>query len=169
MEKILLAIHEYLVVVNHENKTQNDEMGIRIVKTVINELVKLKRENIMEAYSVIQQHPQPDNHIYRWIQIILKSLQTGQGTIPGNSGQHSQSMTTNQSEQEIKQIVEELRNSDQFETALPKLYNFLENNPQVDLNEYLQDCSKTFQQFIKQNLEKYRAQMKSNYPIHIIS
>ena len=53
MEKILLAIHEYLVVINHDNKTQNDEMGIRIVKTVVNELVKLKREKIWDAYSVI--------------------------------------------------------------------------------------------------------------------
>src|SRR3569833_4102844 len=65
MEKILLAIHEYLIVINHENKTQNDEMGIRIVKTVTNELVKLKRESIWEAYRVIQCHSQPDNHIYR--------------------------------------------------------------------------------------------------------
>lgn len=31
-------------------------MGIRIVKTVVNELVKLKREKIWEAYSVIQCH-----------------------------------------------------------------------------------------------------------------
>jgi cytoskeleton-associated protein 5 len=53
IEKILIAIHEYLVVVNHENKTQNDEMGIRIVKTVTNELVKLKREAIWEPYKVI--------------------------------------------------------------------------------------------------------------------
>jgi hypothetical protein len=31
-------------------------MGIRIVKTVVNELVKLKRESIWEAYRVIQCH-----------------------------------------------------------------------------------------------------------------
>ena len=74
MEKILLAIHEYLILINHDNKTQNDEMGIRIVKTVVNELVKLKREQIWEAYNVIQCHDTADNHIYRWIQIILKSL-----------------------------------------------------------------------------------------------
>ncbi len=85
MEKILLAIHEYFIVINHENKTQNDEMGIRIVKTVTNELVKLKRETIWEAYRVIQLHGQPDNHIYRWIQIILKSLQTSGSTPSGGS------------------------------------------------------------------------------------
>lgn len=33
-------------------------MGIRIVKTVINELVKLKKESIMEAYNLtIVNHP----------------------------------------------------------------------------------------------------------------
>lgn len=53
MEKVLLAIHEYLVTINHDNKTSNDEMGIRIVKTVINELVKLKRDSIWEPYRVI--------------------------------------------------------------------------------------------------------------------
>lgn len=31
-------------------------MGIRIVKTVTNELVKLKRDSIWEAYRVIQLH-----------------------------------------------------------------------------------------------------------------
>jgi hypothetical protein len=41
MERILLVIHEYLIVVDHDAKSQNDEMGIRIVKTVINELVKI--------------------------------------------------------------------------------------------------------------------------------
>ena len=33
-------------------------MGIRIVKTVANELVKLKRESIWEAYKVIENHPE---------------------------------------------------------------------------------------------------------------
>jgi hypothetical protein len=49
-------------------------MGIRIVKTVINELVKLKRESIWEAYRVIQCHGKQDKDIYKWIQIILRSL-----------------------------------------------------------------------------------------------
>ena len=57
---------------------------------------------------------------------------------------------------EIKSIVEELRNPEKFENAIPKLYRFLENNPQIDLNDYLHECSKTFQQFIKTSLEKHK-------------
>lgn len=37
---MLLVIHEYMIAIDHDNKTQNDEMGIRIVKTMVNELVK---------------------------------------------------------------------------------------------------------------------------------
>jgi len=46
LKRFLLAIHEYLIVINHENKTKNDDLGIRIVKTLVNEVVKLKREAI---------------------------------------------------------------------------------------------------------------------------
>ena len=74
IDKILLVIHEYLVCINHENKTANDEMGIRIVKTVVNEVVKVKREGIWEHYQVVECHNQRDNDIGRWITIILKSF-----------------------------------------------------------------------------------------------
>ena len=49
-------------------------MGIRIVKTILNELVKLKKQDIMEAYKVVEAHPVKDQHILRWIQIINKQM-----------------------------------------------------------------------------------------------
>jgi hypothetical protein len=56
IDKILLVIHEYLLVINHDEKSQNDEMGIRITKTVINELVKIKGESIWESYKLVEKH-----------------------------------------------------------------------------------------------------------------
>lgn len=162
MEKILLAIHEYLVTINHDNKNSNDEMGIRIVKTVVNELVKLKRESIWEAYRVIQCHGQADNHIYKWIQIILKSLQTqGSGTDSGGS-------TANPIDFEIKAVMIELRNPEKFDTAIQKLNRLLEQNPHIDINDYLNECSKSFQTFIKTNLENLKESLSKlvNYFIH---
>jgi len=44
------------------------------VKTLVNEVVKLKKETIWDAYKAIEVHPKADNHIKRWIQIIIKSL-----------------------------------------------------------------------------------------------
>jgi hypothetical protein len=50
IDKVLVSIHEYLLVINHDDKSQNDEMGIRITKTVINELVKIQGESIWRGY-----------------------------------------------------------------------------------------------------------------------
>lgn len=49
-------------------------MGVRIVKTILNELVKLKKEDIWEAYQVIEEDSQPDKQIFNWINIVLKSV-----------------------------------------------------------------------------------------------
>ena len=38
-------------------------MGSRIVKTIINELIKLKKGDIWNDYKIIEQHPEPDNSI----------------------------------------------------------------------------------------------------------
>lgn len=42
IERVLLVIHLYLISIDHERKTSNDEMGIRIVKTLVHEMVKIK-------------------------------------------------------------------------------------------------------------------------------
>lgn len=71
-------MHEYLLVINHENKTANDETGIKMIKTVMNEIVKIKREDVWQAYAVIKlSHDKPDMHIRKWIEIILRSLNGG--------------------------------------------------------------------------------------------
>jgi hypothetical protein len=70
-EKILLVIHEYLLIIDHENKTQTDEMGIRITKTIINELVKIRGQSIWESYKLVDEHSKQDTHIKRWLQLIL--------------------------------------------------------------------------------------------------
>jgi len=42
IERVLLVIHLYLISIDHERKASNDEMGIRIVKTLVHEMVKIK-------------------------------------------------------------------------------------------------------------------------------
>jgi len=61
MDKILLAIHHYMVLVSqNQTMSQNDEMGVRIVKTILNELVKLTKEDIWDDYQVVEDDGQPD-------------------------------------------------------------------------------------------------------------
>lgn len=46
LDKFLLAIHEYLISVGNDNKSNNDDLGMRIAKTLVNETVRLKKEGI---------------------------------------------------------------------------------------------------------------------------
>ena len=60
MSKFLISIHEYLITIDHENKTQNDDLGVRIVKTLVNEVVKLKKDQIWASYQVLETHQTKD-------------------------------------------------------------------------------------------------------------
>lgn len=74
IERILLTIHQYLVALPiNSSESTSDENGIRITKTIVNELVKLKKTEIWNYYEGIESHPQEDTHIKRWIDIILKT------------------------------------------------------------------------------------------------
>ena len=86
VSRFLVSIHEYLAVIDHDNKQQNDDLGIRIVKTLVNEVVKLRREKIWQSYDAVKDHPIPDNHLSKWIAIIIKGLPpapSGQGQSSG--------------------------------------------------------------------------------------
>ena len=76
LDEVLLSIHKYLLIhpSNPHMARKQEELGTRIVKTIINELVKRKRDSIWNYYGLVSHHPYADLHIKRWIQIIQKSL-----------------------------------------------------------------------------------------------
>lgn len=122
LKRLLLSIHEYLVVIDHSNKTNNDDLGIRIVKTLVNEVVKLKGEKIWESYPVIENHPQPDAHIKKWIQIIIKSYANqpkpevqDKNNLSGTPDGQKPSQSKMYIEFEIKRIVQDLKDPAKFD------------------------------------------------------
>ena len=74
IERVLICIHLYLISIDHEKKSNNDDMGIRIVKTLVHEMVKIKQHSILESYKIVQNHEVEDKHLFRWIKIILNSF-----------------------------------------------------------------------------------------------
>lgn len=52
-------------------------MGVRITKTIINELVKIKGESIWSAYKSVENHHKSDDKIAGWINIILNTPNSG--------------------------------------------------------------------------------------------
>ena len=66
-EKILLKSHFYLLEFGLDPSKFGEDIGIKTIKTILNELAKIYREKIWEFYNnSVQLHPQPDNYIHRY-------------------------------------------------------------------------------------------------------
>ena len=169
--KILLSIHEYLLVYpsNPQLKTQNDEIGTRMVKTIINELVRNKREAIWDYYQLVQKHEHPDTHINRWITIILKSFYTVPHTpsrppttptqqAPSTAAPHLQ---PKESPDELKEIFKGLNSQATFYEAIKSLSEYLDRHPHLDVAQYFTSCSKAFTDYVMNSMQKYRSQQKT--------
>ena len=58
----MVKIHEFIANMEQTNpdlnpKHQNDELSLRIIKTIINELVKIKKEEINDIYNkTVEKH-----------------------------------------------------------------------------------------------------------------
>ena len=157
-------IHEYLIIIDHDNKSANDEMGIRIVKTLVNELVKVKGKQVWDAYKIIEQHETKDRHIHRWIKIIL-NCQEKEGSHANNMDGadvidriENMDPAERQAEidKELADIFLELKSTDKFEAAIPKMNNCLMANPDtIDLKAKMSHLSAHFQNFIMTHLHAY--------------
>ena len=145
-----MTIHEYLLssagAANDGGpRNQNDEMGTRIVKTIINELVKLKREDIWLYYEGVEAHPTPDQCIKRWIQIILRSLV---GSSEAGSAPHRPQTAQPHGAPSFGELIEELKVDPDSEDTMRRIRQHLQANPNIDLNLYLEGCSAMFRDHI---------------------
>lgn len=72
-ENLLIKSHLYLIEFFQDPAKNNEDIGVKTIKTILNELGKHLGEKIWDSYKLIQQHNNtPDHHLHRWISIILK-------------------------------------------------------------------------------------------------
>lgn len=109
IEKILVAIYEFISDFEKDSPelnttSQNEEMCIKILRTIIHEIIKLKNEGIWNYYRMaIETNKLSDKHLKRWIQLILRSknglslpsLVLNSGVIPLASSQQGVNNSTN--------------------------------------------------------------------------
>lgn len=124
-------MHEYMVTIDYDNKSPNDDLGVRIMKTLINELVKHKGESIWQSYTLVENHSIPDVYIRKWIQITIKSISltannpsTSRGTVnqvelKEDFQQPPQSRMY--TEFEFKKILQDLRDPQKYDQGIQKL------------------------------------------------
>jgi len=68
LEELLLEFHKYLCEFSSDISEDNGvDIGVKTIKTIINELVKIKGEAIWSAYSVITMHGQPDELMKKYL------------------------------------------------------------------------------------------------------
>jgi len=169
ISRLLIALHEYMLV-NPSNvpKTANDDIGIRIIKTIINDLVKIRGELIWEDYKAIEAHDKLDTHIKRWINIILKSSHPGASdyaTVGSTRKETPLSTPTNaESSDELKEIFKGLNSQTTFHDAIRSLSEYLARHPQFDLSQYFVSCSKGFREYVMASLQKYNSQLTFPQP-----
>ena len=155
-ERILLKSHLYLIEFASANNATSDDIGIKTIKTVLNELVKIYKERIWEFYAVVQNHPTPDTYMNRWIMVILRPLNNNNTVSPkplaGNLSDRkpptptSQTIGTStfvfnvspvqsdntadfQGIPEITQLVENLKQTDDLEKSAQLLYEATTRRP----------------------------------------
>eukprot|EP00826_Nyctotherus_ovalis_P005462 TRINITY_DN11234_c0_g1_i4.p1 TRINITY_DN11234_c0_g1~~TRINITY_DN11234_c0_g1_i4.p1 ORF type:complete len:596 (+),score=110.32 TRINITY_DN11234_c0_g1_i4:25-1788(+) len=124
----LLILHQYLLSnPSVQPRSHSDEIGIRIAKTIISELVKLKGSSIWEYYSdSVVKDTRPDLHIKRWIHIVMKS-------VVGD---------------ELVEIFKGLTSKSKFDSSIKALAAYLQANPNIDIDRYLAGYSVSFSKTI---------------------
>lgn len=79
IEKMLYYIFEFIYNFEKTNpdlatQSLNDEMCLKILRTLVHEIIKIKNEDIWEYYKIaIENNNLPDKHLKRWIQLIIRS------------------------------------------------------------------------------------------------
>lgn len=127
--KILIAMHEYLV---GSKLSSSEDVGSKIIKTILTEIVKLQGPGVWEAYEDIKRHSVPDVHIERWINELLKtSSYTVSNTIISPRNTKSASPLT-----EIFTIIKQ-----DYSAGFLQLKDYLQKNPGTDLKPFLATVS----------------------------
>ena len=164
---ILLCIYEHLTsnISNNQPKTPADDMGLRLGKTLLNELVKAKREDIWKEYKIIEQLGKPDEHIKKWITLVLKSFSSG-GSQNGNPEKEVQQSSfnplTKETSEELKEIFKDLNSQATMQKAIQRLSEYIAKHPTFDLKQYFGSCSNAFSEFVISSLQQYTMQINSD-------
>jgi len=143
VSKVLLAVHEYLSC--EENKS--NESGFRVAKTVVNELIKVRGENLWMDYKVIEVHSKPDVHIKSWLTILLKP-------IPINESK-AKELVQIKSPDDLKGIFRGLSSQVTFQDAIRKLKIYTQRHPEISIEKYFITCSKEFKEYVMNSLKKF--------------
>ncbi|GMI81930.1 MICROTUBULE ORGANIZATION 1 [Hibiscus trionum] len=173
LDRILQSIHVYLQELGMEEirrRAGADDKPLRMVKTVLHELVKLRGAAIKGHLSLVPIDMKPPPIILAYIDLNLETLaaarmltSTGPGqTHWGDSGVNNPAPATNSADAQLKQelaaIFKKIGDKQTCTIGLYELYRITQLYPKVDIFAQLQNASEAFRTYIRDGL----AQMEKN-------
>ncbi|KAI3456298.1 hypothetical protein Pfo_012961 [Paulownia fortunei] len=174
LDRILQGIHIYLQELGMDEirkRAGADDKPLRMVKTVLHELVKLRGTAIKGHLSMVPIDMQPQPIILAYIDLNLQTLAAARMLTPsGPVGQtHWSDSTANnpapaahsadaQLKQELAAIFKKIGDKQTCSIGLYELYRITQLYPQVDIFAQLQNASDAFRTYIRDGL----AQMERN-------
>ncbi|KAL1560195.1 Protein MICROTUBULE ORGANIZATION 1, variant 2 [Salvia divinorum] len=174
LDRILQSIHVYLQELGMDEirkRAGADDKPLRMVKTVLHELVKLRGTAIKGHLSMVPIDMQPQPIILAYIDLNLQTLAAARMLTPsGPVGQThwSDSIANNaapaahsadaQLKQELAAIFKKIGDKQTCSIGLYELYCITQLYPQVDIFAQLQNASEAFRTYIRDGL----SQMEKN-------
>ncbi|KAL9647011.1 hypothetical protein ABK040_013865 [Willaertia magna] len=143
---LLMDLHVFLTQNPPTFFKDKDDLPLRTVKTILNELVKVKGETIRSCLNLIPTHKNP--LIVSYIELMLNST---------NQNKHQilqLEKATKTTQDELAEIFGLISNKDTTHKGLFKLYEFKKQYPSVGVQKHLSKCSEPFQQYIHRQLAK---------------
>ncbi|KAJ1285939.1 hypothetical protein BS78_03G315500 [Paspalum vaginatum] len=174
LDRILQSIHIYLQELGMEEirrRAGADDKPLRMVKTVLHELVKLRGTAIKGHLSMVPIDAEPQPIILAYIDLNLQTLaaarmltpsgpmgQTHWGDAASNSPNPSTHSADAQLKQELAAVFKKIGDKQTCTIGLYELYRITQLYPKVDIFAQLQNASEAFRTYIRDGL----AQVEKN-------
>jgi hypothetical protein len=128
--KILLLLHKH-------SSNNASELVLVAIKNILNEIVKVQGESIWQDYKKYIEGS--DSHVSNWIKVMLPSKQPIKVLHPDN----------------LKELLNKLKSQVSFQEGIKKLSECIRLYSNIDIESYLDKCSKPFKELVMNYLNKY--------------
>ncbi|CAA7389138.1 unnamed protein product [Spirodela intermedia] len=171
LDRILQSIHVYLQELGMEEirrRAGADDKPLRMVKTVLHELVKLRGTAIKGHLSMVPIDTEPQPIILAYIDLNLQTLAAARMLTPsvpmgqshwGDSASNSPASTTHSADAQLKQelaaVFKKIGDKQTCSIGLYELYRITQLYPKVDIFSQLQNASEAFRTYIRDGLVQF--------------
>lgn len=131
-----------------------DEVGIKAMKTIVNELVKTLGDEIIQEYQVFSQQVDDNGLFSEWIDICIRANASAAPSVSSSVTLKSSSSYTPDN---YKELLDLLASSDSYNLGVKELSNFMETHPEIDPYEVLSVYPGAFKEKIIADVREFRS------------